>query len=58
MNTNPEEANKLWDDFLTAWPIDRVKSMSLSEYTNVGNDDTFTYWIEFRLESLGVSPLN
>jgi 5-methylcytosine-specific restriction protein B len=53
VNTNPEEANKLWDDFLIAWPIDRVKSMSLSEYTNVGNDDTFTYWIESRLESLG-----
>ncbi len=53
MNTKTDEANKLWDEFLEKWPVDRIKSMTLSEYTNVGNKDTFTYWIESRLESMG-----
>lgn len=53
MKTNIDDANKLWDEFLAAWPIERVKSMTLSDYTNVGNNDTFTYWMESRLEPLG-----
>lgn len=48
-----EDANKLWDEFLEKWPVERLKSMSLSEYSNVGNKDTFTYWIESRLEPMG-----
>lgn len=48
-----DDANKLWDEFLEKWPIERLKSMSLSEYSNVGNKDTFTYWIESRLEPMG-----
>lgn len=51
--TNPDDAAKLWDEFLEKWPIERVKAMSLSDYSNVGNKDTFTYWIEKKLEDLG-----
>lgn len=53
MKTNVNDANKLWDEFLAAWPVERVKAMTLSEYTNVGNNDTFTYWLESRLDPLG-----
>ncbi len=44
---------KVWDDFLRAWPPDRVRNMSLEEYTNSNRNDAFIYWLEFRTESLG-----
>ncbi|MBT0651543.1 McrB family protein [Geomobilimonas luticola] len=53
MNLDAETANKIWDEFLSTWPLERVKVMSLAEYTNVGNKDTFIYWIEKRLDQMG-----
>ena len=46
------ERNKIWDDFLAAWPVSRVKSMTLEEYTQAGGRDTFTYWIEGHTDKL------
>ena len=43
----------LWNEFRKVWPPERVKVMTLQEYTSCGNKDTFTYWIEKRLEKLG-----
>ena len=43
----------LWSEFLEAWPPDKVRRMSLEDYTNPNRDDAFIYWIEFRTESLG-----
>lgn len=43
----------LWMEFKKTWPPERVKNMTLSEYTNSGSKDTFTYWIESRLDKLG-----
>lgn len=45
MAVNVDEVNQLWGEFLDLWPLERIKSMSLHEYSNVGNEDTFTYWI-------------
>lgn len=47
------ELNGLWDEFLEDWPIDRLRSMSLAEYTQSGNPRTFTNWLESGLEDLG-----
>ena len=44
---------RLWSDFLEAWPLERVREMTLEEYTNADRDDAFIYWIEKRLETLG-----
>lgn len=33
----------LWMEFKKIWPPERVKNMTLSEYTNAGSKDTFTY---------------
>jgi hypothetical protein len=49
MNTDPE----LWHEFKKTWPLDRIKTMKLTEYTNCGKKDTFTYWIESKLDKLG-----
>ena len=51
MDTQP--LHKLWDEFLKTWPVERVRRMTIEEYTNGNRDDAFIYWIEKRLESLG-----
>ena len=43
----------LWSDFLEVWPPDRVRGMSLEEYTNLNRSDAFVYWLEKRTEALG-----
>jgi len=43
--------------FLKTWPIDRIKNMQLSEYTNLNRADSFCYWVEFKIDEVGiVSP--
>jgi hypothetical protein len=48
-----DKRNELWNEFLKAWPADRIPSMRLEEYIQIGGKDTFAYWIEAKMESLG-----
>ena len=43
----------LWDEFLRVWPLSKIKTMTIDEYTNVGSTETFTYWIESKISNLG-----
>lgn len=43
----------LWDEFLSVWPASRLASMTIDEYTQAGSQDSFTYWIESRLDKMG-----
>ena len=43
----------LWDEFLSAWPLARLTTMTLDDYTQAGSKESFTYWIESRLDELG-----
>lgn len=43
----------LWDEFLSVWPLERLRTMSLAEYTTSGDHDCFIYWLEFRLGEYG-----
>ena len=43
----------LWDEFLSVWPVSRLASMTIDEYTQAGSQDSFTYWIESRLDKMG-----
>lgn len=45
--------NALWDEFLARWPLESLRTMSLDDYTQAGNKDCFTYWLESRTEDLG-----
>ncbi|MDA3956975.1 hypothetical protein [Oceanispirochaeta sp.] len=45
--------NNPWEEFLQEWPLEKVKTMTLPMYTSVGKKDTFTYWLESRLDKLG-----
>ena len=47
------DRHQLWSEFLAAWPLERVRQMTLEEYTNPDRDDAFVYWIESRLDKLG-----
>ena len=47
---NKEE---LFLEFQKTWPLEKIKNMSLEEYSSVGSKQSFTYWIEAKLESLG-----
>ncbi len=44
---------ELWDEFLNVWPLSRLATMTLDEYSQAGSKDSFTYWIESRLDKLG-----
>jgi 5-methylcytosine-specific restriction protein B len=50
---NDQALYQLWDEFLVEWPESRLKTMSLSEYTGIGGQNTLCYWVEKRLEALG-----
>ena len=43
----------LWDEFLAVWPLSRLATMTLDEYSQAGSKDCFVYWIEIRLEDMG-----
>ncbi len=49
----PAEQEALWDEFLRIWPLERLESMTLTEYTSQGTDDSFCYWIESATDMLG-----
>jgi len=40
-------------DFIKEWPFDRVKRMTLEEYTNSEKDTAFIYWLEKKTENAG-----
>jgi len=48
-----QEQYALWDEFLSVWPASRLATMTLDDYSQAGSKDSFTYWIESRLDELG-----
>jgi hypothetical protein len=50
---NSEVALPLIKKFQDEWPIERVESMTLEEYTNLNKQDSFSYWLEFKVSNVG-----
>lgn len=48
-----KELYDLKQEFLNVWPLERVKSMELDEYTNLNKEDSFCYWLESKTQDLG-----
>ena len=48
-----EMIGRVWDSFLKRWPIERLESMTLEDYTKLGGKDSLCYWLESKLENLG-----
>jgi 5-methylcytosine-specific restriction protein B len=47
------ERKAIWDAFLARWPLETLAQMSLEQYSESGNTDSFTYWLEVKTETLG-----
>jgi len=48
-----DEAESLWTDFLSEWPVSRIEKMTLQEYSKVGDKHSLCNWIESKLKELG-----
>jgi 5-methylcytosine-specific restriction protein B len=53
MENNMRQVEELWDAFLAEWPLERLRRMTLAEYSAAGESHTFTMWIESRLDKIG-----
>jgi 5-methylcytosine-specific restriction endonuclease McrBC GTP-binding regulatory subunit McrB len=51
--SNFQQQYALWDEFLSVWPASQLATMTLDDYSQAGSKDSFTYWIESRLDTLG-----
>src|SRR5688572_24966781 len=47
------ERDALWVTFLDRWPLEKLGELTLEQYTQAGTQDSFTYWLESKTESLG-----
>ncbi len=47
------KAYETWDEFLEFWSVERVKNMTLKEYSQVGSKESFTWWLESGTTDLG-----
>ncbi len=52
-NIDIQKSHDKLNEFLTVWPLERIKNMTLEEYTDIDNHNTFCYWLEFETEILG-----
>jgi len=53
MNEPTKQRYELWDQFLEHFPLEKLESMTLEEYSQVGSKDSFTWWIASGLDKLG-----
>jgi hypothetical protein len=53
MELNPNEFHKTLEAFLSAWTVQRVENMTVEEYADLGNHDSFCYWLEYGSKYLG-----
>lgn len=53
ISTDVKAVEAIWDEFLEEWPIERLRKMTIEEYTAIGNRNTLTAWIERRLDTVG-----
>lgn len=44
---------RLMNEFLEKWSVQRISEMTIDEYSKRGNQNTLTYWLEFKLKNYG-----
>lgn len=45
--------DKVWTEFLTHWPVEKVRSMTLEQYHTVNDSSCFVRWLESGATTLG-----
>lgn len=53
MELNPKEFDSVLSRFLSLWTIERVKTMTIDQYADLSNHESFCYWLEYGSNSLG-----
>ena len=55
IGSDNSELDKLYDDFNERYPIEKLKSLTIEEYTNLKeiSEDYFCTWVERRAQKLG-----
>jgi 5-methylcytosine-specific restriction protein B len=53
MNSDLQDNNRLWDDFLREWSADALTELTLEKYVSVEDKTTFAYWLEHITKPLG-----
>ncbi|APY10276.1 hypothetical protein BWZ22_03060 [Seonamhaeicola sp. S2-3] len=48
-----EKLHKLKEEFLKTWPIEKLKVMTLEQYTDTKRENSFCYWLEHITRDLG-----
>lgn len=48
-----KEHHKLNQEFLERFPLEKLKDMTLEQYTNLNKSDSFCYWLEIKTRILG-----
>lgn len=46
-------SREILNSFLERWPLEQVRNMTLSQYVDTGNPDTFCQWVETKTRPLG-----
>jgi 5-methylcytosine-specific restriction protein B len=54
MSASIKEREAMWDEFLSRWPLEKLRQITLKEYSQAGDSDCFTFgWLEQKTENLG-----
>ena len=48
-----KEHHELNEEFLKLFPLEKLREMTIEQYTNLNRSDSFCYWIEFKSKILG-----
>ena len=48
-----KEHHKLNQEFLEKFPLEKLKDMTIEQYTNLNRSDSFCYWLEIKTRILG-----
>ena len=53
MQLNPGAFDGVYSSFHQAWPVERIQKMTIEEYANLADKDSFCYWLEYGSKELG-----
>lgn len=53
MSSTIEERQETWNTFLQRWPLETLGQMTLEQYAQAGNKDSFVNWLETGTDLLG-----
>ena len=53
INNNELEKDTIYAEFNKEFPIEKLRNLTLEEYTNTARSNSFCYWVEAKTEKLG-----